>query len=399
MKEKIERIDIVTLFLSILMVCTFFMSNFISYKKSRVNIAESVSAKVLFGNMYWIGIIIILFFVAMSVVKQNSIVLNFLTGVLANLFLAIFVLGVALRYDALPFEHMNSSRMSFGAGYVLIIIALYGIIVTCGDHLEKRWMKAINGSMCWILITIFLVMGYLDSYAVMKEYQANKSTFMTCVKEHISTCIKSILASIVIGVPTGYWCYRNRMTDKIITFVISIFETLPMLALFAMVRIPCAALGEVFPALQSFGVGSHGISVSVIALTLYALYLIITNSRAAFSTIEKDYMETAFAMGMSPRKVFFKIQFPLALPVILAGVRLAIISTFTAASLAAYFGGGGLGRYISIGVNGMSLDAQLLAVIPIFVLTILVDLLMKAIICVIRYLVGGNRNDNTAKCI
>lgn len=84
---------------------------------------------------------------------------------------------------------------------------------------------------------------------------------------------------------------------------------------------------------------------------------------------------------------------------ILGGIRLAMINTFTAAALAAYFGGGGLGRYISIGINGSSIDSQLLAIIPLFVLTILADLLMKGIINIIRYFVGGIGNDHAAKCV
>lgn len=399
MKKKLAQIDIVTLTMSVLLLVAFLIPNFISYLKSRVNMPDPVSARVVFGDMYWLAIALIVFFIIMSFIKRDNVNLNFITGLVANLFLAFFVFYVASRGESLPFEYTSSSRMSFNIGFVFMVIALYGIILNCGKQLKKSWMKFINCSLGWILIFAMIPMGLLDNYSVMKEYEANRSTFMTCFYEHLSMCMKAIVASIIIGVPTGYWCYRRRIADKVIILIISIFETMPMLALFALIRIPCAALADTFPFLANFGVGSHGISVSVIALTLYALYLIIINSRAGFAIVDKEYLETASAMGMSARKAFLKIQFPLALPVILGGIRLAVINTFTAAALAAYFGGGGFGRYINIGINGSALDAQLLGVIPIFVMTIVADLLMKGIIYMIRYFVGGNKNDNTATCV
>lgn len=399
MKKKLAQIDIVTLTMSVLLLVSFLIPNFISYLKSRVNMPDPVSARVVFGDMYWLAIALIVFFIIMSFIKRDNVNLNFITGWVANLFLAFFVFYVASRGEALPFEYTSSSRMSFNIGFVFMVIALYGIILNCGKQLKNPWMKFINCSLGWILIFAMIPMGLLDNYSVMKEYEANSSTFMTCFYEHLSMCMKAIVASIIIGVPTGYWCYRRRIADKVIILIISIFETMPMLALFALIRIPCAALADTFPFLANFGVGSHGISVSVIALTLYALYLIIINSRAGFAIVDKEYLETASAIGMPARKAFFKIQFPLALPVILGGIRLAVINTFTAAALAAYFGGGGFGRYINIGINGSALDAQLLGVIPIFVMTIIADLLMKGIIYMIRYFVGGNKNDNTATCV
>lgn len=399
MKKKIDNIDVVTLVMSCLLLVAFLIPDFISYLKSRVNTPDPVSAFVVLGDFFWLAIGLIIFFIVMSFVKHHSIILNFITGLVANLALAFFVFYIASCGESLPFEYTSSSRMSFNIGFVFMIIAFYGISLNCGKYLNKFWMKFINCSLGWILIFIMIPLGLLDNYSVMKEYAANSSTFFTCLTEHLSMCLKAIFAAIIIGIPTGYWCYRHRIADKIIILIISIFETMPMLALFALIRIPCAALGDRFPFLANFGVGSHGISVSVIALTLYALYLIILNSRAGFSTIDKEYLETASAMGMSSCRVFFKIQFPLALPIILGGIRLAVINTFTAAALAAYFGGGGFGRYINIGINGSALDAQLLGVIPIFVLTILADLLMKLIIYIIRYFVGGHKNDNTAECV
>ena len=399
MNKKAEKIDIVTLVMSVLLLISFTIPNFMSYLKSRVNMPEPVSAQVVFGNFYWLALAIIALFFVLSFVKTNNEKLNFLTGLLANICLILSVYFVGTRGDKLPFEYTESSRMSFNMGFVFMVISFYGIMLNCGRHLKKVWMSVINSALGWIVVLAMIPLGLLDNYSVMKEYAAHGTTFMDCFNQHISMCSKAIILSIIIGVPTGYWCYRHNIADKVIIFILSIFETMPMLALFALIRIPCAALGDTFPFLANFGVGSHGISVSVIALTLYALYLIVMNSRAGFAMVDKDYMENASAMGMSPARAFIRVQLPLALPVIFGGIRLAVINTFTAAALAAYFGGGGFGRYINIGINGSALDCQLLGVIPIFVMTIIADLLMKGLIYVIQYFLGGNHNDNTAASV
>ena len=386
---KKENIDLASLSMCVLMLISLFVPGFMTFSKSRVNMPDPVSAKVLFGGSFYIVVAAVFVLVVLSVVKGKSGLLNFITGAFSNIFLISVMLMTNFSYDRIPYDKTDMSRMSFGLGFVLMVIALYGINVLTESYITNRWMKYVNRYLVWLIVFGLVAAGFMDNYSVMKEYAANSRTFMRYLNGHISLCVKALTLSILIGVPTGYWCYSRRVADRVIMFIISIFETMPMLALFAIIRIPCNALGESIPALKSFGVGNHGLSVSVIALTIYGLYLIISNSRAAFTVVDKDYKEVASALGMSPLKIFFRIQLPLALPVVLTGIRLAMISTITSAALAAFFGGGGLGQYINLGTNGSALDLQLLAVIPIFVLTVAADLIMRVVIYLIRYLTGG----------
>ena len=82
-------------------------------------------------------------------------------------------------------------------------------------------------------------------------------------------------------------------------------------------------------------------------------------------------------MGMTSRTVFFKVQLPQAMPVIFTGIRIAFISTLVAATLASYIGAGGLGTYIVNGINSLSIDMQLLGVIPIFFMTVAADAILR----------------------
>jgi osmoprotectant transport system permease protein len=220
----------------------------------------------------------------------------------------------------------------------------------------------------------------LDTYSIMKEYLGVENQFWRDTWHHLALSVTTLLASVVVGLPLGYWCIRNSFTDKIVLTGLNITETIPIMALFAVLRIPFSALGNHFVSLKQLGIGGYGIAPAFGALFLYALYLIIHNVRAAFLSIDENLIENAYAMGMTSRGVFWKVRIPMALPIILTGIRIAFISTLIGAALASYVGGGGLGVYIVNGINSLAIDMMLLGVIPIFVMTIVADYLLRLLI-------------------
>jgi len=156
--------------------------------------------------------------------------------------------------------------------------------------------------------------------------------------EHAGMVMVSILAAVAAGVPLGIVAFRRRTTAWWILGFANLLQTIPSLALFGfLIPIPY--------------VGGIGTRTAIVALILYALLPIIRGTHAGLSAIDPAVREAALAMGMDSRQRLWQVELPLALAVILSGIRVATVISVGVATIAAAIGAGGLGVYISRGVS------------------------------------------------
>jgi ABC-type proline/glycine betaine transport system permease subunit len=129
--------------------------------------------------------------------------------------------------------------------------------------------------------------------------------------------------------------------------------------------------------IRDLGVSGIGTAPAIIALTLYSLLPLVRNTYAGLKNVDPAVIDSGRGMGMTPRQIFFQIELPLALPVIMAGVRNAGISLVGIAAVASIIGAGALGDFILLGVNTTSVDLILLGAIPAIFLAVMMDALMQ----------------------
>ncbi|WP_139652396.1 glycine betaine ABC transporter substrate-binding protein [Raoultibacter phocaeensis] len=159
--------------------------------------------------------------------------------------------------------------------------------------------------------------------------------------QHVEISALAFLIAVIIGVPSGYLCWRFKSAGK------------PLLAFFQVLRvIPSIAILLLFIPIMGTGV----IPASI-ALVLLAVPAILMNTTAGLGEVDPAVVETGYGLGMTDRQVLFKVRFPLALPLILAGMKTAAIEIIASATLAAKIGAGGLGELIftGLGLNRMGL--------------------------------------------
>ncbi|MDR1194450.1 MAG: ABC transporter permease [Peptococcaceae bacterium] len=372
-----KKADLVSLFFSGVMAFSLLIPNFMSYKTSRIAFGDPISAHDCFGSMIGVLYLWVAAFIILAFIKQKRHPLNLFTGLFAAVSLAVFLRAVSLSFESGAFDAGGNARMSFGFGFLLVVISLYSIMVKCVECTDGIILKTLIPIVALALVVFFLARGEFNNYSVMREYQTAEKQFMTHLWEHVSISVWVLIAAVIIGVPMGYMCYKHKVFDAVTLIGLSVTEVLPMLALFAIIRMPYIFLREHVPLLKEMGLGGYGAAPAFTALLLYALYLIIHNARAAFSTVDYTLIENARAMGMTPRDVIMRVEIPIALPVILSGIRITMISAIVGATLASYIGAGGLGTYIVNGINSLSIDLQLLGVIPIFFLTVIADAVIR----------------------
>ena len=194
-------------------------------------------------------------------------------------------------------------------------------------------------------------------------FVGHRTEILEATAAHLSLVVISMAIAIAIALPLGMFIVQRPALRSIALGIASIFQTIPSLALFGFL-IPIPFIG---------GIGRR---TAIVALVLYALLPILRNTYVGLTGIDPAVLQAAEAMGMTSSQILWRVRLPLALPVILAGIRTATVITIGVATIAAAIGAGGLGTFIFRGVAMVS-DAVILAgAIPAALLAILADVLL-----------------------
>ncbi len=172
----------------------------------------------------------------------------------------------------------------------------------------------------------------------------NYDLVLTAMWEHIVLTVVSVSIALVISLAVGIWATRRPAVYRTALAITGVIYTIPSLALFA-VLIPIVGLGRV-PA--------------IIGLVGYSLLALIRNIVTGIQGVPREVVDAALGMGLTRRQILFRIELPLALPVIVAGVRVVTVSVIGIGTVAAYINAGGLGALIFSGIaqtNGAKITA------------------------------------------
>ena len=191
----------------------------------------------------------------------------------------------------------------------------------------------------------------------------HRSEILSATLDHLTLVVIAMAFAITIAVPLGMLIVQHRHLRAIALGVASVFQTIPSLALFGFL-IPIPFIG---------GIGRR---TAIVALVLYAILPILRTTYVGLTGIDPAILEAAEAMGMTSTQILLRVRLPLALSVILAGIRTATVITIGVATIAAAIGAGGLGTFIFRGVAMVNDSVILAGAIPAALLAIFADLLL-----------------------
>jgi osmoprotectant transport system permease protein len=220
---------------------------------------------------------------------------------------------------------------------------------------------------------------------------SNRQEVLGLIAEHLFLVVVSTAVAISIGVPLGILLTRKPRLSKPVLGFANIMQTVPSLALFGFL-IP---LNVYF-----FGtriVGGIGAHTAIFALVLYSLLPIIRNTFTGISGVDPAIREAGKGMGMTDRQLLFQVELPLALGIIIAGVRVATVICVGTATIAAAIDAGGLGRYIFRGLRANDNTLILAGAVPAALIALGADLLLGYIERVIQF--GGAAKAKPAKLL
>lgn len=195
---------------------------------------------------------------------------------------------------------------------------------------------------------------------IIDYFRSNMNTYLASVQEHILISLLALMVAVIIGVPCGYACVKHKKYQR---WIVSIFQMLRIVPSLAVLILLIPIMGV-------------GIKSAMTALVLLAVPPVLMNTAAGLDEVPDFMLETACAVGMTERQVLWKVRFPLAMPLILTGIKTAMIEIIASATLASKIGAGGLGDIIFTGLGLNRTDLLLVGGISVAVLSISAGLLL-----------------------
>jgi osmoprotectant transport system permease protein len=178
--------------------------------------------------------------------------------------------------------------------------------------------------------------------------------------DHLLLVLVAMGIAIAIGVPVGILLTRRAPMRGWVLGFANVMQTVPSLALFGFL-IPIPLIG---------GIGKR---TAIVALVLYALLPLLRNTMTGILSVDAAVRESAVAMGMTGRQLLWQVELPLAAPMIMAGIRVATVTTIGTATIAAAIGGGGLGEFIFRGIASVDTTQILAGAIPAALMALISD--------------------------
>lgn len=195
--------------------------------------------------------------------------------------------------------------------------------------------------------------------AILSYFQANGPRFWGMLGAHIRISLIALAIAVLIGVPAGFLCVRHPRSQKFITGLFAVLRVIPSLAIL-LLMVPLLGTGT---------------APAVVALVLLAVPPILMNTVAGLEGVPAFMLETGEGLGMTPGQVWTKVRFPLAMPMILTGIKTTAVEIVSSATLASKIGAGSLGDIIFAGIGLNKTELLLIGGVSVALLSLATGLL------------------------
>ena len=295
--------------------------------------------------------------------------------------IVVLALAVAAAANALTPPGNKVVRIAPGGASWVLLVCL-GLMAT--DAITRMRPRPLARVLLLVLTLAIagaaLRIGTFDNLSVMREYAVNAGRFPAELLRHVWLAGGSLIAALIVGLPLGILCHRVPRLRPPVLGTLNVIQTIPAIALFGILMAPLGALAARLPAAAALGIRGIGAAPAVVALFLYSLLPIVADTVVGLRRVSRAAVDAALGMGMTGSQVLARIELPLALPVILTGIRVVLVQNIGMVTIAALIGGGGLGTFVFQGIGQNAIDLVLLGAIPIVALAFSASVLLDALI-------------------
>jgi osmoprotectant transport system permease protein len=270
------------------------------------------------------------------------------------------------------------ARASLGAGFWLVLGASLLAVVDALQRAGAGSAERLAFAAALLAATALLAgTGMFDALSLTREYIAQRQEFVAALVRHIVLVAAAVGPAVLVGLPLGIAAAHRPRWQGPVFAVLNLLQTIPSIALFGLLIAPLSALASAWPALATLGIGGIGMAPAIIALVLYALLPVVRNTVAGIAGVDSAALDAARGMGMTPWQLLWHVELPLAMPLLLAGLRIVTVQAIGLAVVAALIGAGGLGSFVFAGLGQYATDLVLLGALPAIGLALAADFLLQ----------------------
>jgi osmoprotectant transport system permease protein len=301
-------------------------------------------------------------------------------GAAVTALVALAVLAGIAAFHLTPPEN-SYVRVSPASGFWVLIFA-FSLLATDALTRLKLMPMARIGALAAVAGAIWLLLagGGWDGLSILKEYAARADSFWAEARTHVTLALGSLAAAVVIGLPLGVLSHRVEALRGPVLNILNMIQTIPSIALFGILIAPLGWIAANVPGAAAIGIRGVGVAPAFLALFLYSLLPMVANTVVGLAGVPEDANDAARGVGMTDRQRLFSVEFPLALPVILTGIRIVLVQNIGMATIAALIGGGGFGVFVFQGIGQTAMDLVLLGAAPTVALAFAVAIILDAVI-------------------
>ncbi|MBN9216678.1 MAG: ABC transporter permease [Mesorhizobium sp.] len=273
------------------------------------------------------------------------------------------------------------ARVSPASGFWILIFAFTLLLADVLTRLNlSPWARIGVLAAAAVAIGLLLMSGSWNDLSILKEYTNRADSFWAEASKHVTLALGSLLAAVIVGLPLGILCHRVESLRAGVLNVLNIIQTIPSIALFGLLIAPLGWVAIHVPGAAALGIRGIGTAPAFVALFLYSLLPVVANTVVGLAGVPRAANDAARGMGMTDRQRLFGIEFPLAFPVILTGIRIVLVQNIGLATIAALIGGGGFGVFVFQGVGQTAMDLVLLGALPTVALAFAAAIILDAVI-------------------
>ncbi len=369
---------VLTLTGALLGLATSVAGPLLSFKPNRIVDGLSASAPEALGYLAWLAAALWAVTAGLALVSSRPLA----AGVGALVATAAITLTLAgSGQAALDFAAAGGSvaRTSFGPAMYLGLLGYVLVLYACARRMAHRVVRAAVWLLPVIAVATLAAAGLVAEFGVVREWAFVKGTFAREFRRHMGYAFGATIGAITLGIPFGILSARNRTAESVVMGALNLGQVFPALAFVGIMMPVLGALGAAVPPLTAIGVSGIGWAPVAIVLLVYALFPVTRNTLVAIRQLDPAVLDSARGMGMGRLRSLLEVELPLAFPVVLAGVRVALVQSTAGAIVAAFVGGGGLGAIMFFGLEQTSMDLVLVGVVPIVALALAFDAVLRGI--------------------
>jgi osmoprotectant transport system permease protein len=271
-----------------------------------------------------------------------------------------------------------AARVALGAGFWIVLSCAALALIDALQRAEAGAATQLAAAALVVTGTIALAKaGTFDALSLAREFASRRDVFAAALTRHVVLVAAAVGPAVLIGLPLGLAALRREQLEAPIFSALNLLQTVPSIALFGLLIGPLSALAKAVPGLAGLGIGGVGRAPAIIALVFYALLPVARNTLAGIGGVSPAAIDAARGMGMTRRQIFWRVEVPLALPVLIAGLRIVAVQAIGLAVVAALIGAGGLGTFVFDGLGQYATDLVLLGALPAILLALATDFLLR----------------------